>query len=188
MSENIKQTEIINHEKTAAAKRPFLFAVSGVKNSGKTTLVERLIPALIAKGLSVATIKHDGHDFEADVPGTDSYRHFAAGAIGSVVYSGTKFSLVKRAEGVSETELARFFPEADVILLEGFKGSRYPKIEIVRKGNSELPVCDPDTVVAIASDFLTKEALSAAGWEKPIYSLEDIEGMAECIRKTVTES
>ena len=63
-------------------KQPFLFAVSGVKNSGKTTLITKLIPIFVKYGLKVASVKHDGHDFDADVPGTDSYRHMKAGAYG----------------------------------------------------------------------------------------------------------
>ena len=59
---------------------PFIFAISGYKNSGKTTLITKLIPELKQRGYRVAVIKHDGHDFEADVPGTDSYRHQKAGA------------------------------------------------------------------------------------------------------------
>ena len=57
-----------------------VIAVSGVKNSGKTTLLEKLIANLVARGIRVAVIKHDGHHFEPDVPGTDSYRHRSAGA------------------------------------------------------------------------------------------------------------
>ena len=63
---------------------PFVLAVCGEKHTGKTTLVERLVAALSARGLRVATVKHDGHEFAADVAGTDSYRHRAAGAYASV--------------------------------------------------------------------------------------------------------
>ena len=62
------------------SKKPVLIAVSGVKNSGKTTLIQKVIPKLNENGLKVATIKHDGHDFEADVEGTDTYKHKKAGA------------------------------------------------------------------------------------------------------------
>lgn len=59
-----------------------IIAISGVKNSGKTTLITNLIPLLKEKGIKIATIKHDGHDFDPDVEGTDSYRHRKAGAYG----------------------------------------------------------------------------------------------------------
>ena len=75
---------------TQALKRPAVLAVSGVHNSGKTTLLEKLLPVLRSRGLKVGVIKHDGHDFTPDVPGTDSYRLREAGAEGVAVYSGTR--------------------------------------------------------------------------------------------------
>ena len=134
-------------------KRPFLFAVSGVKNSGKTTLITKLIPIFVKYGLKVASVKHDGHDFDADVPGTDSYRHMKAGAYGTAVFSASKYMVVKKQEHTTEEQLVRLFPEADLILLEGFKKSPYPKIEIVRKGNSKAPVCTDESLTAVAADF-----------------------------------
>ena len=134
-------------------KQPFLFAVSGVKNSGKTTLITKLIPIFVKYGLKVASVKHDGHDFDADVPGTDSYRHMKAGAYGTAVFSASKYMVVKKQEHTTEEQLVRLFPEADLILLEGFKKSPYPKIEIVRKGNSEAPVCTDESLTAVAADF-----------------------------------
>ena len=108
-------------------KRPFLFAVSGYKNTGKTTLIERLIPILTARGYKVAVIKHDGHDFECDVPGTDSWRHRAAGAFGTAVYSAGRIFLTREYEGADERLLCSAFPDADIILLEGLKDSDHPK-------------------------------------------------------------
>lgn len=108
-------------------KKPFIFAISGYKNSGKTTLITKLIPELIRKGYRVATIKHDGHDFESDVPGTDSYRHQKAGAYGTAVFSGKRFMITKETTEADENCLMQAFPEADIILLEGLKNSNYPK-------------------------------------------------------------
>ena len=113
-------------------QKPMLFAISGVKNSGKTTLITKLIPILTEKGLKVATIKHDGHEFAPDVPGTDTWVHLQAGALGTAIFSDTKFMVVKQEAGVTETRLQEMFPEADLILLEGFKYSSYPKMEILR--------------------------------------------------------
>ena len=138
--------------------KPVILAVSGVKNSGKTTLIERLLPYLAALGIRTAVIKHDGHSFTPDTPGTDSYRFFAAGACGSAVYDGEKFSLSRRAS-VSERELTDFFPDADLILLEGFKDSDYPKLELVRHGVSSSPRCDPKTCIALVSDLDLKTKL-----------------------------
>lgn len=140
------------------AARPVLLAVSGVKNSGKTTLIERLLPLLAEKGVRTAVIKHDGHGFTPDTPETDSFRYFAAGACGTAVFDGEKFSLSRRAS-VSEKELILFFPDADLILLEGFKNSEYKKLELVRNGVSASPVCDPQTCIALISDLDLKTTL-----------------------------
>ena len=114
-------------DKTQKTKKPFVFAISGYKNSGKTTLITKLIPELTKKGYRVATIKHDGHDFESDVPGTDSYRHQKAGAYGTAVFSGKRLMITKETTEADETCLMQAFPEADIILLEGLKNSAYPK-------------------------------------------------------------
>lgn len=75
-------------------RKQFILAVSGVKNSGKTTLITKILPFLKAKGLNVAVIKHDGHDFEADVPETDSWKFAKAGADGTLVFSKTKYMMI----------------------------------------------------------------------------------------------
>ncbi len=106
---------------------PYLFAISGYKHTGKTTLITKLIPILKEKGYKVAVIKHDGHDFEGDVPGTDSYKHFQSGAYGTAVFSENKVLIHKEVQDVDEKMLMQAFPEADIILLEGFKESNYPK-------------------------------------------------------------
>lgn len=123
--ENINSTEEYRHLTEKA--HPFVFAISGYKNSGKTTLVTRLIPELTKRGYKVAVIKHDGHDFESDVPGTDSYRHQKAGAYGTAVFSQNRFLVTKACQGITERELFAAFPEADIILIEGLKNSSYPK-------------------------------------------------------------
>lgn len=111
---------------------PVIFAISGYKNSGKTTLTVKLVARLTAMGYRVATIKHDGHDFEPDVPGTDSYRHRQAGACGTAVFSDHRFMVIRDQPKVSEKKidekiLIQMFPDVDIILLEGFKHSSWPK-------------------------------------------------------------
>lgn len=154
--------------------KTIIAAVSGVKNSGKTTLMEKLIAELTGRGLQVAAIKHDGHDFVPDVPGTDSWRYGQAGACGYAIYSPQRYELVRQVR-MDERDFFAVFPEADVILLEGFKDSRYPKIEIVRGGNSERPVCDPATLLALCTDLpLTVDGV-------PTMGLNDVEKMADLI-------
>lgn len=114
-------------DKIPEKKEPFIFAVCGYKNSGKTTLIEKLIPCLTSKGYKVAVIKHDGHDFESDVPGTDSYRHQKAGAFGTAVFSNNRILVTREYKEPDETILFHAFPDADIILIEGLKSSSYPK-------------------------------------------------------------
>lgn len=108
-------------------KNAVVIAISGLKNSGKTTLIEKLIPCLKQKGYITAVIKHDGHSFAPDSPGTDSYRFFQAGALGAAVFDREKVSVTKRCD-VNIDALLELFQEADFILLEGFKATHYPKI------------------------------------------------------------
>ena len=169
-----------------------IFAVSGVKNSGKTTLICKLLKIFKGKGLKAAVLKHDGHDFEPDVPGTDTYRQLQAGAYGTVVFSAGKYMLVKQQPQISEKKLMEFFPEADLILLEGFKSSTYPKIEIVRKGNSAESVCDPRYLAAIATnlDENERKTLPVSGTGKtaeelkiPVLELDSAEDIVEFVLK-----
>lgn len=127
-------------------------AVSGVKNSGKTALIVAMLPHLAGAGVRTAVIKHDGHSFVADSPGTDTDKHLRAGACGTAIFDGGKFKVVRQVP-VDEEALLPLFPDADLILLEGFKHSRWPKLELVRAGNSSAPVCDPGTLLALVTDL-----------------------------------
>ena len=155
-----------------------LVAVSGVKDSGKTTFLEKLIPALGNLGVKTAVIKHDGHSFLPDREGTDTFRLLVAGALGTAVFDGEKFQAVKYAPA-SEKELLALFPEADLILLEGFKHSPYPKIEILRKAVSRKPVCDPSTLLALVTD--TDVRLPGI----PVFGPGDAAGVARLLRDWV---
>lgn len=129
-----------------------IIAVCGIKNSGKTTLLARLVRELSGMGYRVAVIKHDGHDFTCDIPGTDSDRLLKAGAYGTAVYAKNRTFIHKLGEPDTEG-LIRQFPEADVIFIEGMKESRYPKIELVRKGISDAPVSNPEGRFLLVTDW-----------------------------------
>lgn len=116
-----------DREVRKVGRKPFVFAVSGYKNTGKTTLLAGLIPELRERGYKVAVIKHDGHDFESDVPGTDSYCFQKAGAYGTAVYSSRRLMVTKEYDEPDEKLLMEAFGEADIILIEGLKNSSYPK-------------------------------------------------------------
>ncbi len=161
-------------------KKTKIFAVSGVKNSGKTTLISRILPILSDYGLKVATIKHDGHDFDADVPGTDTYRHFQAGAYGTAVFSDSKYMVVKQQPKVTQEQMMLLFPEADLILLEGFKTCSYPKIELIRRGNSVNSVCEGCHLAAVATDMEPDE-LVLSDRKIPLLDLNDPKAVADFI-------
>lgn len=163
---------------------PKIFAISGVKNSGKTTLITRLLPLFAGQGLKVATIKHDGHDFNADVPGTDTYRHFQAGAYGTAIFSDSKYMVVKQQPHLREEQLMEFFPETDLILLEGFKTCPYRKIELIRKGNSLKSVCEGYNLSAIATNLPPGE-IERIDPTIPLLDLNDPEKIASYILKCV---
>lgn len=137
---------------TTSCKQPYLAAISGVKNSGKTTFLEHLVSELKKRGYRVAVIKHDGHDFEPDVEGTDTWKLRHAGAYGTAIFSKGKWMVVKEQPDMDVKTLSEIFPEADFILLEGFKYSAYPKFEIVRKENSSETVCDARTLLGLITD------------------------------------
>ena len=156
-------------------KRPKVFAVSGIKNSGKTTLVSKLVTALTQRGYKVGVIKHDGHDFQADHEGTDSYKHKAAGAQNVIVYSKTKLMMVQDLEEPNIEAIIKLQKDMDIIILEGMKYSSFPKIEVVRKAISQEIVCDPNTLLAVATDVEMKIG------DIPITPLNNLEAILEIV-------
>lgn len=148
-------------------KGPVFSAICGVKNSGKTTLTEGIIRTLTSRGLRTAVIKHDGHEFECDIAGTDSSRFVEAGAFGAAVFSRGQIFVRKTGkypdtQDTSGTmrllrELACAFPEADVILAEGLKGLPVPKIEVVRSAISQKPASNPEGRFLVVSDLSESE-------------------------------
>ena len=162
------------------ARDQAIFTVSGIKNSGKTTLMTKLIPAFIREGYKVAAIKHDGHEFGADTKGTDTHRFKKAGAYGTAIFSASKYMLVKDRP-INEWDLIRQFPEADIIILEGFKGSDYPKVEVVRSEISRKPVCPAENLLALVSDC----PLDLGG--VPVFGLDDAEALAKMLLRYIKE-
>lgn len=158
-------------------RRPLLFCVSGVKNSGKTHLIERLIHAFSERGMSVGVIKHDGHSFECDVEGTDSDRFYKAGAMATAVFSGSQsFLRVRRQATVDELILQ--MRDIDVIMIEGMKNSSYPKVEVIRKDALGKSICDSRTLLCIAADTPLPESPQC-----PVFDLNDTDRILNCILK-----
>jgi molybdopterin-guanine dinucleotide biosynthesis protein MobB len=149
----------------------------GRKNSGKTTLMEKVILGLKAAGHRVAAVKHDAHRFEIDYPGKDSFRFSAAGADATVITSPRKTAVVlHHPEEMSiEWILERFVTGVDIVLLEGYKTSPYPKIEVHRKATGEPllhPV--PHRLIAVATDDAVDVAV-------PRFDIHDSDSLVEFV-------
>lgn len=133
-----------------------VIGIVGWKNSGKTTLVERLVAIFTGMGLHVSTVKHAHHAFDIDRPGKDSYRHRAAGAREVLVASAARWALMRELRDEPEPSLddllARLAP-ADLVIVEGFKSHPHPKIEVRLAGQTTSLLAASDTdILAIATD------------------------------------
>jgi molybdopterin-guanine dinucleotide biosynthesis protein B len=134
---------------------PSTLCIVGRKAVGKTTLIERLIPELRAAGRSVATVKRPPHDYDFDVPGKDSYRHFAAGADVVILYGHGRAAAVRRIGDDMPLEeiVAALAPDADIVLVEGHKSAALPKIEVFRAGMHPRPLyAGQREFLAVATD------------------------------------
>ena len=156
-----------------------IYGITGVKDSGKTTLVERLVPEIGARGYSVSTVKHAHHVTDVDQPGRDSYRHRCAGAREVMLASPLRWALMRELRGDDEPTLeellARLSP-VDLVLVEGYKAGPHPKLEVHRaaKGRPPLALGNP-TVRAVAADA------APGGLEVPVLDLDDIPAIADFI-------
>ena len=114
-------------------------AVVGRHNSGKTTLVVKLIAELVERGYDVGSVKHHHREnFEIDIPGKDSYRHRHAGASETVIAAPGQVAKIKSIVGELEcAEIVRSMPGHDIVIVEGYRKSGLPTIEIMRSGNEK---------------------------------------------------
>lgn len=155
-----------------------LYGVTGWKNNGKTGLMERLVAAFCARGLTVSTLKHAHHATDVDQPGTDSHRHRSAGASEVLLASPRRVAIMQELRGAPEpslTELLARMHPVDLILIEGFKRELHPKIEAYR-GAADTPLIAPGdpTIRAVASDC-------ALELDRPVFDLDDTQAIADFI-------
>lgn len=136
---------------------PRVLLVVGAHESGKTTLLVKLVEALVAKGRRVATVKHTDHEYDTDVPGKDSQRHKAAGAEPAILVAGRRSARHRvAAERPTLADVLAEIPGADIVLVEGYKREPFPKIEVVRAATGRTPVALEDPgVVAVVTDTAT---------------------------------
>ncbi|MFC4671090.1 molybdopterin-guanine dinucleotide biosynthesis protein B [Seohaeicola nanhaiensis] len=159
-----------------------LYGVTGWKNAGKTTLMERLVSEITGRGFSVSTVKHAHHAFDVDHPGRDSWRHREAGAREVLVASHARVALMTELRGAPEPPLeellARLAP-VDLVLIEGYKRERHPKVEAFRAvTGSPLIAREDASIRAVAADV-------AVALDRPVFALDDIAGIAGFILREV---
>jgi molybdopterin-guanine dinucleotide biosynthesis protein B len=160
-----------------------VIGIAGWKKSGKTTLVTRLITELTQRGLKVATVKHAHHAFQIDDAETDSARHRRAGAAQVAVVSRDRWAMIRELQGEPEPDLAEvlsWLDPCDLVIVEGYKASAIPKIEVRRTQSfGKEPLAGKDaTVLAIAADHAVEDS------GVPVFSLDDISGIADFILAT----
>lgn len=156
---------------------PPIISVIGKSGSGKTTLLEKLIGELRRRGYRVATIKHSHHSFEIDQPGKDSWRHLQAGSEATAISSPDKIVLMKPVtEELTINEIAHLFGEDyDIILAEGFKKGKAPKIEVYRR-----EVGPPFGTVSKLIAIVTDDPLKVKTRQ---FSFQDVKGLADLLER-----
>ena len=150
-----RRTAAASGDAPAAAAQPALVAIVGKSDSGKTTLIEKVVPELVKLGLRVGAVKHDAHSFEIDHPGKDSWRHGQAGAHAYAIASPERLAFITRLDG--EMPLAdiarRYFAGFDLVVAEGYKRTAPYRVELFRVGAGHAdPLCGPDEAIALVTD------------------------------------
>jgi len=156
-----------------------VLGIVGWSGSGKTTLIIGLIPELRRRGLEVATLKHAHHNFDVDKPGKDSYEHRKAGASEVIVSSALRWAHMHEVGDGKEAslgELLQRLSPCDLVLVEGFKTDRHPKLEVFRMETQKPPLYREDArIVAVASDRELPDATV------PVVDLNNVEAVADLV-------
>lgn len=160
---------------------PPVISIVSKKNSGKTTLLEKLIPELDRRGYRVGTVKHDTHGFDIDHEGKDTWRHKQSGASTVAISSPWKLSLIKDVD--EEVSLDRivetYFADTDLVLTEGYKRAGKPQIEVFRSTAHRLPLHvkgESNALIAVMSDVPVDLGV-------PNFDINDIAALADFIEQ-----
>jgi len=158
---------------------PPIITIVGRSRAGKTSLLEKLIPALKKRGFQVGTVKHHVHaDFEIDKPGKDSWRHTRAGSDHVIISAPKKIASVRTLDReLSLDEIVTQFSGMDIILAEGFSRAGKARIEVVRGSQGDWPIRIDEQLLAIVADV----PLDASA---PLFSPENVEPLADLIQAT----
>lgn len=178
MTKYRRNAELASTEATSLPTVGFV----GFSNSGKTTVMSAVIAQLTASGYRVGAIKHDVHGFSMDQPGKDTWRLKQAGAAATIISSPKGIGMVMDADQDTPIEvLLEMLSGMDVILIEGYKRARFPKIEVYRPENGGSPACKGDAcLIAVVSD-------ADLNWDVPRFSVSDTEGIADFIISRVVQ-
>lgn len=156
--------------------KPKIITIVGKSNSGKTTLLEKLIACLTQRGYKIGSVKHAHDGFEMDKEGKDSWRHRKAGASSTLVITQNKAAIIKDDKTSYIEKMRSYLSDMDIILAEGFKKQTLPKIEIFRtKSVHKQPLCmEDENLIAFVTDSDYKPGV-------PVFGLEDIRNIADFI-------
>ena len=155
-----------------------VIGIFGWKNVGKTHFATGIIKLLVSKGYKVGSIKHAHHDFDIDQPGTDSFKHRKAGSSQVIISSSRRWAKIIENSNKKEKnldELIAEFQDIDIVVVEGFKKEKHPKIEILGKNLQKINR-EIKNVIAIISDELSDLRI-------PVFKKNDIESLVEFIIK-----
>jgi molybdopterin-guanine dinucleotide biosynthesis protein B len=161
-----------------SAGRIPIVCVVGRGKTGKTTLLEKLIPEIKRRGYRVATVKHHFHPgFEIDIPGKDTWRHAQAGSDHVVIAAPDRIASIRRVDReLSLDDVAMTISDVHIILVEGYKRADKPKIEVVRAERSREPLCTPEELLALVTDV-------AIAFDVPQFALDDVRGLTDLIEE-----
>ena len=153
-------------------------AVTAWSGTGKTTYLEKLIPALKALGLRIAVVKHDGHDFDLDYPGKDSWRMTAAGADVTAIVSPFRAAVMENRP-IPMANVVANMQNVDLILVEGDKQGDWPKLLLYREDSGKPLAADPEDCLLVVSD-------TPIVTTRPLFSLDNLTGVAGFLAEWAT--
>ncbi|MBW1615989.1 MAG: molybdopterin-guanine dinucleotide biosynthesis protein B [Deltaproteobacteria bacterium] len=157
--------------------KPYIISVVGKSNSGKTTLIEKLIKEIKKRGYKIGIIKHSLHGFNMDKSGKDSFKHSAAGADTVMAASPYRIGIVKRVTSDDPDELKKYFQDVDIVVTEGYKKAGKPKIEIFRQEIHKVPLCIKDNTLFA---FVTNADIKV---NVPKFKTSEIEKLTDLIEE-----
>lgn len=158
-----------------------IVSIISKKGTGKTTLIQKLIPELKSRGFKVGTVKHDTHGFDIDHEGKDTWKHKQAGAETVVISSPWKISIIKDVAEEKSLDyiVEQYFPDTDIVLTEGYKKAGKPQVEVFRSAKHKTPLyskSEQNPLIAIMSDV-------PVDLDVPRFDINDIKGLADLIQE-----